>query len=288
MKFITWNVNGIRAVMNKQKNGDKRDHSKCEMNVITDLLINEKPDFLCLQEIKCNSDVDLQCIALEELGYHTTILNCAQRKGYSGTAIFSKTKPLAIYKNFEGFLKSNNAEELITEGRVITLEYPKFFIITAYVPNAKPDLSRLDFRINEWEKTMRDYINYLQSNGKYIIFCGDLNVAADNIDVHNPSSAKGSHGFTNEEKQAFKDLLNECNLVDSFRELHLNEAKYSWFSPFAQSRKKGKGWRIDYFLVSKKLKPKIKKTDILSDYYGSDHIPCMIDIEMLKQVTLKK
>ncbi len=286
MKFITWNVNGIRAVMNKQKNGDKRDPSKCQLNVITELLMNEKPDFLCLQEIKCNSDVSLDCIGLEELGYHTTIINCStSKKGYSGTAIFSKIKPINIHLNFDGFTTNS---ELINEGRIIALEYPKFVLITTYVPNAKPDLSRLDFRVNTWEKTVREYIKHLQSTGKHIILCGDLNVAAENIDVHNPVSAKGSHGFTEHEKKAFKLLLDECNLIDSFRDLYPNEAKYSWFSPFAQSRKKGKGWRIDYFLISKKLKSKIKNAEILSDYYGSDHVPCSVEIEFLKTVTLKK
>lgn len=289
MKFITFNVNGLRAVMSKQKNGEKRDPSKCELNVITDLLIIEKPEFLCLQEIKCSDDVSLDCIALAELGYHTTVLNCAQRRGYSGTAIFSKMKPINTYVNFEGFLSKNDIDtQLITEGRIIALEYTKFFVITTYVPNAKPDLSRLEFRINTWEKTVRNYINHLQANGKYIILCGDLNTAAENIDVHNPASAKGSHGFTNEEKLAFKTLLSECNLVDSFRELHPTEAKYSWFSPFLKSKTREKGWRIDYFLVSKKLKPKIKRADILLDFYGSDHVPCVLEIDILKSVVIKK
>lgn len=287
MKFITWNVNGLRAVMNKVKNGTKRDPSKCQTNVITELLMAEEPDFLCLQEIKCNDDVSLDCIGLEELGYHATILNCSTvKKGYSGTAIFSKIKPISVHINFEGFSNSNG---LTDEGRIITLEYPRFFLITAYVPNSKPDLSRLDFRINVWEKTMREYIKHLQkSSGKHVILCGDLNVAAENIDVHNPSSAKGSHGFTEEERTAFKQMLSECNLIDSFRELYPNDTKYSWFSPFAKSKKRERGWRIDYFLVSKKLKPKIKRADILLDFYGSDHVPCVIEIDILKSVILKK
>lgn len=276
MKLVTWNVNGLRSVMSKFKDGSKQT-SYCSNNVINEILVSEEPDFLCLQEVKCSDNVDMSCLNLEKMGY-SSFLNCSKaRKGYSGTAIFTKFKPLSVNYDFTGF---SNDKELNEEGRMITLEYAKFFIITVYVPNSKQDLSRLPFRIDTWEATLRRYIKELQSRGKSVMLCGDLNVAADNIDVHNPVSAKGSHGFTDEERAAFRSLLDECNMVDTYRELHKNEAKYSWFSPFAKSRQMGKGWRIDYWLVSKKLKTKVKDADILGQYFGSDHVPCAMTIDI--------
>ena len=276
MKLITWNVNGLRSVMSKVKDGTKQP-SQCTENVVRDILTSEMPDFLCLQEIKCSDGVDMTCIGLESLGY-VSFLNCSKaRKGYSGTAIFAKHKPMSVRYDFESFSED---EELNREGRMITLEYPKFYVVTCYVPNSKPDLSRLPFRLGSWESTMRLYINALQSSGKHVLFSGDLNVAAQEIDVHNPSSAKGTHGFTDQERSAFQQLIKECNMIDTYRELHPNDAKYSWYSPFAQSRKRGKGWRIDYWLVSKKVKSKVVEADILSEYYGSDHVPCVLGIDL--------
>ena len=276
MKLITWNVNGLRSVMSKIKNGTKQS-LPCTNNVVREILTTESPDFLCLQEIKCSDGVDMSCIELDELGY-VAYLNCSKaRKGYSGTAILTKHKPLNVRYDFDTVSEN---DELNREGRVITLEYTKFYVITAYVPNAKPDLSRLKFRIDAWESTMRAYLCELQSSGKHVLFCGDLNVAAQEIDVHNPASARGNHGFTDQERDAFQQLLDDCALIDTYRYLHPTMAKYSWYSPFAQSRKRNKGWRIDYWLVSKRLRSKIVEADIMDEYYGSDHVPCVLSMNL--------
>lgn len=275
MRLASFNVNGLRSMLSKNKQGDKikegcnathEQNIRCE-NVIQSLL-KEDFDIICLQEIKCNNcQVDLEFV--EKMGYNV-ILNPAARLGYSGTAIFTKVKPLSVRTDFH----NDN------EGRVIIAEYAKFVLINLYVPNSKPDLSRLDFRVNEWDTNIRQLVNELTKTGKEVILCGDFNVANENIDVHNPKSANGSHGFTKEERESFDKLLNDCNLIDTFRHLHPKTAKYSWFSPFANSRKNNKGWRIDYFLVSDKLKNKIKKADIFSEYYGSDHLVIFLEISI--------
>lgn len=262
MKIISWNVNGLRSVLGKNKQGEK---IKDGENLI-ETLLKEDYDIICLQEIKCTTEqVDLEFI--ERMGYNI-ILNCAQRKGYSGTAIFTKVKPLSVRTDFH----DDN------EGRIIIAEYSKFVLVNLYVPNSKPDLSRLNFRVNEWDVNIRQLVNEITKSGKEVILCGDFNVAHNDIDVHNPKSANGSHGFTKEERESFAKLLDECSLIDTFRHLHPKTVKYSWFSPFAKSRANNKGWRIDYFLVSEKLKNKLKKADIFSEYYGSDHLVIFIEI----------
>lgn len=265
MKIVSWNVNGLRSVLNKDKNGTKILEGE---SVIETLIKEQNPDIICLQEIRCANNINLTKINLEKYGYTNIILNCSTIKaGYSGTAIFSKIKPISFK------LGEDN------EGRLITAEYYNFILINAYVPNAKPDLSRLDYRINTWEKMILNYIIELQNNSnKYIIYCGDLNVANKDIDVHSPKTAKGKHGFTLEERNSFQTLLDKCNMIDSFRTFHPTEKKYSWFSNFAQSRQKNKGWRIDYFITSKKLQNKIINTDILLEYFGSDHAVILLDI----------
>jgi exodeoxyribonuclease-3 len=267
MKIISFNINGLRSVLGKDKTGKKIATGE---TVIETLIKEQEPDIICLQEIRCSDNVNLKIINFEDYGYEDITLNCAEKKGYSGTAIFSKVKPLSIKLDF-----NNN------EGRIITFEFSKFILINTYVPNAKPDLSRLDYRINTWEKSIRNYIKNLQNiSDKHIVYCGDLNVAHNEIDVHSPTGAKNKHGFTLEERDSLQKLLTECKLIDSFRFIHPNEQKYSWFSNFAKSRERGKGWRIDYFLVSQKLKTKIVKADILSDYYGSDHVPIILEFKI--------
>jgi len=272
MKIVSFNLNGIRSILTKNKSGTKITSGE---TVLETLIKEENPDILCFQEIRCSDNVNLKAIDFEKYGFKNITLNCALRKGYSGTAIFSKIKPFNIKLGI-----SNENNEINNEGRIITFEFEKFLLITVYVPNAKPDLSRLDFRVNIWEKTIRDYIENIKKNlkNKNIILCGDLNVAHNPIDVHNPTSAKGSHGFTIEERNAFQKLLDDYKLIDTFRYLHPNEKKYTWFSPFAKSRERNKGWRIDYFLVSKNLEKKVVKADILGDYYGSDHIPIILEV----------
>jgi exodeoxyribonuclease-3 len=274
MKIISFNLNGLRSVLTKDKSGAKITSGE---TVLETLIKEQNPDIICFQEIRCSEDVKLNIIDFESYGYKDITLNCAQKKGYSGTGIFSKIKPLNIQIGFNNEL---NDDELNNEGRLITYEFPKFFLINTYVPNSKADLSRLDYRINTWEKSILNYIKHLQKTDKQIIFCGDLNVAHKDIDVHNPIGAKGTHGFTLDERNALQKLLDECDLIDSFRMVHPNEPKYSWFSNFAKSRERGKGWRIDYFLISQKLKTKIVNADILSEYFGSDHLPILLDLKL--------
>lgn len=261
MRVITWNVNGLRSVLSKEKNGTK--HSgHIENNVVYALLKEQDPDILCLQEIKCNAAPPMKLV---ELGYKYCSFNYATvRKGYSGTCIICKEQPLS---------ETMGIGESANEGRVLTVEFDKFYVVNVYTPNSKPDLSRLEFRVNVWDKAFREYVQRLQKH-KYVIVCGDFNVAPDNIDVNNPKSAEGSHGFTKAERESFK-LLDLC---DSFRYLHKDAVAYSWFSPFANSRAKNKGWRIDHLLVSKKLQAKLTSADIHGEYYGSDHVPCSVNI----------
>lgn len=274
MKIISWNLNGLRSVLAKDKTGKKIASGE---TVLETLIKEENFDIICLQEIRCSDTVNLKTIDFEAYGYKDITLNCSKSKaGYSGTAIFSKIEPLFIKLDF---YDENN--ELNNEGRLITFVFNKFILINAYVPNAKPDLSRLNWRINTWETSIRNHIKNLQNTtDKHIIYCGDLNVANNEIDVHSPSGAKGKHGFTIDERDAFQKLLDECKLIDSFRATHPNKKKYSWFSNFAKSRERGKGWRIDYFLISQKLKTKIIKADILEQFFGSDHLPIVLEFKL--------
>lgn len=261
VKIISWNVNGIRAVLKKDKNG-KRDTDND--HVLNELVREEDPDILALQETKCPEDlpVDLPFA-------YKRILSSKTKKGYSGVAIFSKDYPL---KELIDFPENE-------EGRVIALEFDSYYFINAYVPNSKPDLSRLDYRVNIWEKTMREYIIRLQKK-KPVVYVADFNVAPTEMDLSNPKDNMKSHGFTVEERTAFKELCEKCKLMDAFRVKHPNVKKWSWFSHFANSRARNVGWRIDHTLVSYEFADRIKKADILSDYYGSDHLPVMVEINI--------
>jgi exodeoxyribonuclease III len=277
MRIISWNCNGIRSIMSKTKDG-KKHSSFITNNVINALLTDKEPDVLCLQEIRCNDKLDLNAILhYEDLGYSLVGTNCSKTKsGYSGVLVLSKMKPLNVLFDFP-HLPDNNT--LNSEGRLITIEYRSFILINAYVPNAKPDLSRLDFRVNEWEVNMRKHIeNMKKKYNKPVIACADWNVAPQNIDVHNPKSAKNKHGFTEEEKRAFQQLLEDCQLIDTFRYLYPNTIKYSWWSNFAKSRERNLGWRIDTFLVSSTLEKKLKDADIHTEYMGSDHAPVSLTL----------
>lgn len=278
MKIITWNVNGIRSVSTKEKDGTK--HSKpIEHNVVRTILEEYSPDILCLQEIKCDDAINIPALVggLDDLGYVKIDTNCStSKKGYSGVCMICKQRPMNVIQGFGTFAPHPT---LNNEGRVISAEFDKYVVVNVYTPNSKPDLSRLDFRVNTWDVAFRNFIAHLQqTTKKHIIVCGDLNVAPAEIDLSNPNANKKSHGFTIEERQTFKALLETCNLIDSFRHLHPSHVKFSWFSPFAKSRERNKGWRIDHVLVSKKLAPKIQTSEILHDYFGSDHVPCMCEI----------
>lgn len=262
MKIVTWNVNGIRAVLQKDKSG-KRDSKKT--NVLLELINEHDPDIICLQETKCPDDLEI------DLPFaYKKIISSKTRKGYSGVAVMSKTPPVKELDDF-----SHNEE-----GRVMVLEYPTFYLLNTYTPNSKPDLSRLDYRINIWEKEIKTYVNRLQKK-KPVVYVSDFNVAPTEIDIHNAKGNEKTHGFTIEERGAFASLLKDCDLVDSYRMLHPDKREYTWFSNFAKARERNKGWRIDMVLVSKQLSNKIESVEILGDYYGSDHLPVVAKIKSL-------
>ena len=244
MKFISWNVNGLRACVQKgfQTFFDQAD-----------------ADFFCLQETKLQAGQ----ISLELPGYHQ-FWNYAEKKGYSGTAIFAKEAPLSVTYGI-------GIPELDTEGRLITLEYAGFYLVTCYTPNAQQGLARIGHRL-QWEDAFRNYLSALDQV-KPVIVCGDLNVAHKEIDLKNPASNRGSAGFSDEERDAFSRLL-EAGFTDSFRYLYPElTGAYSWWSYRFNARKNNAGWRIDYFLVSNRLADKISAAAIHADVMGSDHCP---------------
>ena len=251
MKFISWNVNGLRACMQKG---------------FMDYFNEVDADFFCLQETKLQQGQ----INLAPEGYHG-FLNYAEKKGYSGTAIFAKQPPISVRYGMD-------IPELDTEGRLITLEYPQFYLVTCYTPNAQRELARIDHRM-KWEEAFRAYLAALDQQ-KPVILCGDLNVAHQEIDLKNPSSNKGNAGFSDQERSAFSALL-ETGFTDSFR--HLNPdatGAYTWWSYMFNARKNNAGWRIDYFLVSDRLAEKITATPIYADVMGSDHCPVGLELSI--------
>ncbi len=236
-----------------------------------------KPDILCLQETKAQ-----QGQAEIDLPEYEEYWNSAVRKGYSGTAIFTKTKPMTVINGFpEEILKKYDVKDQYgdpnTEGRVIAAEFKDFFVVTSYTPNSKPDLSRLNLRHKLWDPAFLAYMKLLERT-KPVIFCGDLNVAHTEEDLANPKANEGEHGFTKEEREGIDKILS-AGFIDSFRHF-TPEGKgyYTWWSPFAGSRDRNVGWRIDYVFVSKTLLPKLKSAKIHADVYGSDHCPVEVEI----------
>ena len=250
MKFISWNVNGLRA---------------CVTKGFQDFLDTARADFFCLQETK------LQAGQIQmELPEYQQFWNYAEKKGYSGTAIFAKEAPLAVTYGV-------GVEELDTEGRLITLEYPQFYLITCYTPNAQQGLARIDHRL-KWDEAFREYMCRLDRE-KPVIVCGDLNVAHQEIDLKNPSSNRGNAGFSDEERDSFTKLL-EAGFTDTFRFRNPDATgMYSWWSYRFNARKNNAGWRIDYFLVSNRLAEKITATPIYGEIFGSDHCPVGLELE---------
>ena len=250
MRFISWNVNGFRAVLGKG----------------FDTIFNDlDADFFCLQETKMQEG---QANFHPEEYYE--YYNCAERKGYSGTAIFAKKslgEPISVAYGIDG--------EHNDEGRVITLEYPDFYLVTCYVPNAKDGLARIDYRC-EFEDALREYMASLDKT-KPVIYCGDLNVAHNEIDLKNPGPNRGNAGFSDEERGKFNELLS-AGFTDTFRYMYPEEVKYSWWSYRMKARERNAGWRIDYFIVSNRLADKIKTAEILNDVYGSDHCPVLLEV----------
>ena len=250
MKLISWNVNGIRACVGK----DFKKFFK-EINA----------DIFCIQETKCQEGQ----IDLVFDGY-TSYWNSAEKKGYSGTAIFTKIKPINVTYGI-------GIEEHDKEGRVITLEYDNFYMVNIYTPNSKRELERLDYRCI-WEDEIRKYLLKLNKE-KPVIMCGDLNVAHKEIDLKNPKTNHHNAGFTDEERQKMTELL-DAGFIDTFRYMYPDkENEYSWWSYMGHAREKNIGWRIDYFIVSKDIKEKIKDAGIFQEIYGSDHCPVGLDIK---------
>lgn len=244
MKFVSWNVNGLRACIGKG---------------FLDYFMGTDADVFCLQETKL-SDGQLP---LELPGYRL-YWNYADKKGYSGTAVFAKEEPVSVTYGV-------GVPELDTEGRMITLEYPNFYLVTCYTPNAQRELARIDHRLN-WDEAFRARLTALDAN-KPVIVCGDLNVAHKEIDLKNPAANRGNAGFSDQERESFQKTL-DLGFTDSFRYLHPEETgAYSWWSYMFHAREKNAGWRIDYFLVSNRAASQIREANIRSEILGSDHCP---------------
>ena len=250
MKLISWNVNGFRACLTKG---------------FEDFFNNIDADFFCLQETKMQpGQADFAPAGYFDYWYS------AEKKGYSGTAVFAKREPLSVQYGL-------GIEEHDHEGRAITLEYRDFYLLCVYTPNAQRELARLDYRM-QWEDALREYIIKLDSK-KPVIYCGDLNVAHEEIDLKNPKTNHFSAGFSDEERAKFSQLLS-CGFKDTFRTLYPDTVKYSWWSYMMKAREKNIGWRIDYFVVSSRIMDKVRDSFILTEIMGSDHCPVGLDIDL--------
>ena len=251
MKLLSWNVNGIRAVLKKG---------------FLKFVKDENPDILCLQETK----VPREGMNLIELSHFKQFWNNAQKPGYAGTVIFTKEEPVKVVYGI-GSAKHDQ------EGRVIAAEFKDFFLVNVYVPNSKRDLSRLSYREKEWDADFLKYLKKLEKS-KPVIFCGDMNVAHKEIDLSYPQANVNNHGFTKEERAGFDNMI-KAGFVDTFREFEKGGSHYTWWSPMSNCRSKNIGWRIDYFLISHSLLPKLKKAFILKSVLGSDHCPVGIELK---------
>lgn len=265
MKLYSWNVNGIRAVLNK--------------GAFQQFIKDHDPDILCLQETKAQPDQ-----AEVNLPEYTEYWYSAAKKGYSGTAIFTKVKPLSVTNGFPADIikafdmSGDTYGDPNQEGRVMAAEFDDFFIVTVYTPNSKGDLSRLDLRYKHWDPAFLAYMQQLEQK-KPVLFCGDLNVAHQEIDLANPKPNIGKHGFTDEERERFADFL-KAGFVDTFRKFYPDRTEaYTWWTHWANARTRNVGWRIDYWLASKAIADKVVAAEIHPDVMGSDHCPVSIEIK---------
>lgn len=262
MKIYSWNVNGIRAVVNK--------------GAFQKFIAEHQPDILCLQETKA-----MQGQAEIDLTGYEEYWNSATKKGYSGTAIFTKIKPIAVFNDIPADIAEKYGPlddkygDPNSEGRVIAAEFDEFYLVTVYTPNSKGDLSRLNLRYKHWDKAFLRYVDMLQQK-KPVIWCGDLNVAHTEDDLAKPKENKGEHGFTLEERQGFQNFL-DCGFIDTFRMFTSGNGYYTWWTHWANARARNMGWRIDYFLVSENIKNRVKAAAIHADVMGSDHCPVSIE-----------
>jgi exodeoxyribonuclease-3 len=264
-KIYSWNVNGIRAVINK--------------GLLEPFISSEKPDILCLQELKAKPEqVAFSLPAYEQFWYS------AEKPGYSGTGIFSKSKPSQIINGLprdiiEQFKVSGDIYgDPNLEGRIVAAEYEKIWVISVYTPNAKDDLSRLNLRYKHWDPACLEYCRRLEQK-KPVVFCGDLNVAHTELDLANPKPNQGKKGFTDEERSGLQAFI-DAGFIDSLRLFKQGNGYYTWWSNFAKARSRNVGWRIDYILASQSLKLKIKAADILPQIMGSDHCPVSITLDL--------
>ncbi len=265
MKIISWNVNGIRAV-----------HKK---GLFLPFIKKYDPDILCLQETKA-----LQHQNEMDLPNYTEYWNSAEKKGYSGTAIFTKEKPISVTltwpeataKKYK--LNKDGYGDVTKEGRLVVAEFKSFYVVSVYTPNAKDDLSRIPLRHKQWDPAFLEYMKELEKN-KPVIFCGDLNVAHTPDDLARPKENVGNKGFTDEEREGLQNFI-DAGFVDTFRMFTKGNGHYSWWSHFANARARNVGWRIDYVFVSKKLEKKVKSAKILPEVMGSDHCPVSMEIDL--------
>ncbi|MBW4061207.1 exodeoxyribonuclease III [Candidatus Saccharibacteria bacterium] len=276
MKFYSWNVNGIRAVIRKEQ--------------FQPFIDEQQPDILCLQETKAQPSE----IAVDGLGYHSYV-NSAEKKGYSGTAILSKTEPLATSNNLPDELKTkyDMTEDAYgdpnTEGRILTAEFEAFYLVTVYTVNAKDDLSRVPLRHDHWDPAFLEYCKGLEAGkfslaggsgkSKPVVFCGDLNVAHTEDDLARPKPNIGKRGFTNEEREGFQNFI-DAGFIDTLRLFKQGNGYYTWWAHFGNARANNVGWRIDYFLVSASLKDKVIAADIHPAVLGSDHCPISLELDI--------
>lgn len=251
MKIISWNVNGIRAVLKKN---------------FMEFIKQENPDIICIQETKAHPEQ----VELDLPDYPYKFWNSAVKKGYSGTAVFSKVEPL-------GAVNDIGIEKHDQEGRVIAVDYPDWYLVNVYVPNSQRGLERLSYRHEEWDKDFLAYLKKLEET-KPVIFCGDMNVAHKEIDLARPKDNRHNAGFTDEERADFDNIVN-AGFIDTFREFEKEGGHYSWWSYMGHARDKNIGWRIDYFCISLSLKDRLKNAYILPEVMGSDHAPIVIEID---------
>lgn len=258
-RIYSWNVNGLRAVINK--------------GALQEFIAHEMPDILCIQETKAK-----QGQAEIDLPEYEEIWNSAERPGYSGTAIFTKIKPLSVRNTLPSdYDFKDQFGDPCNEGRVLTAEFDHFYLVNVYTPNSKRELERLRLRKELWDPAFLKYLKDLEKT-KSVVVCGDFNAAHEEIDLARPQSNHHNAGFTDEERQGITNLLN-AGFIDTFRALHPNDQRYTWWSHWGHARENNVGWRIDYFFISKSLKSNLKSAEIHESYMGSDHCPISIDLE---------
>ena len=259
LKIFSWNVNGLRAIIRK--------------GALQSFIDSCRPDILCLQETKAK-----QGQAEIDLPEYEEIWNSAERPGYAGTAIFTKIRPLSVNSGLPSEQKfTDQFGDPLSEGRVLTVEFEKFFLVNVYTPNSKNGLERLNLREKLWDPEFLKYLKSLEKT-KPVVVCGDFNAAHEEIDIARPKTNHHSAGFTDEERQGITNMIN-AGLVDSFRALHPDEVRYTWWSHWGNARANNVGWRIDYFFVSKSLKLNLKSAEIYEAVQGSDHCPVSIELE---------